>query len=559
MLASWKPSTGPPAELLELYGLVVHLLLREERTLVYYNPAGLDCSWEVLWPRNLSAHPQIVWHSHPDLHDQLNGQLLVLACLPMDSSAVLQLEELAHSLSHLRTLARVLIEVAGADQAALASRYLSVCLQRSMLRVELYFRDYQHSLMLYAFRAFPSFELVRRRVSGGQGVQLFAHKLDNLRGHRLRVMPDLSPPNTFSYRDARGDDQVAGYLWDFMATFASRVNAGLEVVRPSWRAGSSSESTYMLEYAAKGFIDVGLTTTLITKRNLWAIHQYSYPLLASSWCTMLPVEEPLPTPYLFGRIVCPALAMTLLPVILVTWLLFRHLRCLTRLKNSRPARILPHLLALLLLTTCSAQLLALLISPPYPDRIASFEDLLRGDRKIMGIRHEFYDMDAALRARYAGIFHLIDDPDELFDLRNHFNTTWAYTMPYIKWLVIKTQQRHFAKPVFRWASDLCFCDFMPTSAVLAPDSIYWESLKDFTFSIHQAGLMRHWIRKSFYDMVQAGRMSIKDYSQLEILRPLSIGDLEFVWRVCGASIAVAAAVFLVELLYFYGNVFLSSL
>ncbi|KMZ10952.1 uncharacterized protein LOC6726612 [Drosophila simulans] len=562
MLASLNRITGLPAELLDLYGLVVHFLLRGETTLVYYNPAGLDCSWGVLWQRNLTVHPQIVWqrnYSYPDLYDQFNAELFVLACLPMDSTAAIQLETLANSLSHLRTVVRLLIEVAGPDQESLARQYLSFCLRRSMLHVELYFRDYHHSLILYSFQVFPSFELVMRRISGGQGVKLFLHKLDDLRGHRLRVIPDLSPPNTFFYRDARGDNQVTGYLWDFVATFAGRVNAGLEVVRPSWRAGSASDSSYMLEYSAKGLIDVGLTTTLITKRNHWAIHQYTYPLLVSSWCTMLPVEKPLATPDLFGRIVCPALAMTLLLIILVTWLVFRHLRCLARWKNSRPARIVPHLLALLLLTTCSAQLLSLLIFPPYHVRIASFEDLLRGDQKILGMRNEFYDLDGAFRARYAGVFHLIDDPNELYDLRNHFNTTWAYTMAYIKWLVIKTQQRHFSKPVFRWSKDLCFFDFMPTSVIVAPDSIYWESLKDFTFRIHQAGLMKHWVRKSFYDMVKSGKMSIKDYSDLETIKPLNIRDLDIVWRVCGAAIAVASAIFLMELLYFYINVFLNSL
>lgn len=563
MLASLNRSTGLSAELLDLYGLVVHFLLSgEHTTLVYFNPAGLDCSWGVLWQRNLTAHPQIVWqrnYSYPDLYYQFNAKLLVLACLPMDSRAAIQLEILANSLSHLRTVVRLLIEVAGPDQVTLARQYLSFCLRRSMLHVELYFRDYHHSLILYSFRAFPSFELVMRWISGGQGVKLFLHKLDDLRGHRLRVIPDLSPPNTFFYRDARGDNQVTGYLWDFLATFAGRLNAGLEVVRPSWRAGSASDSSYMLEYSAKGLIDVGLTTTLITKRNLWAIHQYTYPLLVSSWCTMLPVEKPLATPDLFGRIVCPTLAMTLLLIILVTWLVFRQLRCLTRLKNSRPARIVPHLLTLLLLTTCSAQLLSLLIFPPYHVRIASFEDLLRGDQKILGIRNEFYNFDGAFRARYAGVFYLIDDPNELYDLRNHFNTTWAYTMPYIKWLVIKTQQRHFSKPLFRWSKDLCFFDFMPTSVIVAPDSIYWESLKDFTFRIHQAGLMKHWIRKSFYDMIKAGKMSIKDYSDLETLKPLNIGDLEIVWRVCGAAIAVASAIFIMELLYFYINVVFNSL
>ncbi|XP_016966957.1 uncharacterized protein LOC108035765 [Drosophila biarmipes] len=559
MLANLDRSIA--AEVLELYGLVAQFLLGRETTLVYYNPAGLDCSWSVLWQRNLTSHPQIVGqrsYPRPDLYDRFNSGLLVLACLSADSRAAGQLETLASSLRHLR-MVPLLMEVAGSDQESLASQLLSFCLRQSMLHVELYFRNYNHPLFLYSFRAFPSFELARRRISGGRAVEIFANKLANLQGHRLRVMPDLSPPNTFSYRDARGQSQVAGYLWEFMANFASRINAGLEVVRPNWRAGGAAESSYMLKYTAQGLIDVGLTTTLINTRNLWAIHQYTYPILISRWCTMLPVERPLPTADLFGRILCPALAVILMLVTIFAWLVLRNPSCVLLLGNPRLTLIVPRLLALLLLTTCSAQLLSLLISPPFHERITSFEDLLHGDQKILGIRSEFYDFDGAFRARYAGIFHLIDDPDELYDLRNHFNTTWAYTIAYVKWLVMNTQQRHFCKPVFRFSEDLCFIDFMPTSMVVAPESVYWEALKDFTFVASQAGLQKHWVRKSFYDMVRAGMMHIKDYSELVTLRPLNIADLQLVWRICGAAIVVAFAVFLGELLFFYGNVFLNSL
>ncbi|XP_017085702.1 uncharacterized protein LOC108117686 [Drosophila eugracilis] len=561
MLANLDRNVGIAAELLNLYGLVIQLLVRGETTLVYYNPSGLNCNWNVLWHRNLTTHPQIVWqrsYAYPDLYDQFNGELMVLACLSAGSSGTGQLKNLATSLNHLRTL-RVLIEVAGFSRESLAIQVLSFCLSQSMLHVELYFRNYNHSLILYTYRAFPKFELIKRAISGNERVAIFVNKLQNLEGHRLRVMPDLSPPNTFCYRDAMGKDVVVGYLWDFMADFASRINASLEVVRPNWPAGVASESSYMLQYTSKGLIDVGLTTTLITKRNLWAIHQYTYPIFISSWCTMLPVERPLLTPDLFERILSPALAAVLVPITLATWLVVKHLSWLFPLKNSRLACIVRRLLAMLLLTTCSAQLLSLLISPPYHQRITSFDDLLHEDLKILGMRSEFYYFDGAFRARYAGIFHLIDDPDQLYDHRNHFNTSWAYTMAYTKWMVIKTQQRHFSKPVFRWSKDLCFVDFMPTSIVVAPNSIYWQSLKNFSFTANQAGLINHWIEKSFYDMVKAGKMRIKDYSELVVLKPLEIGDLQLIWRICGAAIAVAIGIFLVELFYFYANEFLNSL
>uniref|UniRef100_A0A6P4DYL3 Uncharacterized protein LOC108038383 n=1 Tax=Drosophila rhopaloa TaxID=1041015 RepID=A0A6P4DYL3_DRORH len=544
------------AELVNLYGLLVQFLLKAETTLVYYNPSGLDCSWNSHWSWNLTTHPQIVWQRsfpHSGLNDRFNRETMLLACLPEGPGGVAQLESLANNLNHLRTV-RLLIEVVGSGQDLWASQLLSTCLRAGVMNVELYFRNYNHSLILYTYRAFPRFELVKRGI--GKGVELFSNKQLNLQGHRLRVMPDLSPPNTFDYLDAKGEKQVAGFLWDFIATFANSINASLEVIRPNWRVIAVPESSFMLEYTAKGSIDVGLTTTFVSKRNILALNQYTYPVLISSWCTMLPVERPLPTAKLFERILCPALAVILPLIIVVAWLLLRHRSWLI---NLRMARIVPRLVVLLLMATCNAQLLSLLISPPYQERITSFDDMLDTELSILGMRTEFYNFEGTFRARYAGIFHLIDDPDELYDLRNHFNTSWAYTMPFTKWLVINTQQRFFSKPVFRLANDLCFCDFLPSSIVVAPHSIYWVSLKDFTLIAEQFGLIKHWIRKSYYDMVKAGRMSIKDYSQLVVLKPLGIGDLELVWRICGAATLLAVVIFLMELMFFYINVFLNNL
>ncbi|KAI8033551.1 uncharacterized protein LOC128265454 [Drosophila gunungcola] len=552
MLASLNRSTA------DLYGLLVQFLLKGAPTLVYYNPEGLDCSWNLLWQRNLTTQPQIVWqrsHENSTLNFRFNGDIIMLACLAEGSSGATHLENLAGSLSHLRSV-RLLIEVVAFSQDILASQLLSICLRASLLYVELYFQNSNHSPILYTYQAFPKFELVKRTISGAKGIELFANKLSNLQGHRLRVMPDLSPPNTFDYRDASGEQRVAGYLWDFMATFAGRKNASLEVIRPQWQAGGAPESAYMQEYAANGSIDVGLTTAGITKRNFGAIHQYTYPILITSWCTMLPVERHLQTVDLFDRILCPALAVILIVTILVSWLLLRHL---SYLKSLRLARIVLRLLALLLMTTCSAQLLSLLISPPYQERITSFDDMLDGDLRILAVRGEFYDFDGSFRARYAGLFHLTDDPEEFYYLRNHFNTTWAYTVPFTKWLVINYQQQHFAKPLFRLAKDLCFLEFIPTSIVVAPYSIYWESLKDFTLAVEQSGLVTHWIRKSFNDLVKAGKMSIKDYSQLVELKSLDIGDLELAWRICGAAVLAAIAIFLMEFIFFYVNAFLNNL
>lgn len=467
----------------------------------------------------------------------------------------LQLGNLASSLQHLLAVP-VLVEVVDLDRQELASEYLAICLSHRLLNVELYFRDYKESLILYSYQTYPQFRLIKRLISGSGKAEIFLDKLSNLQGHTLRAVPDLSPPNTFDYRDRKGRMQLAGYLWDFVVTYANRRNASVEWIRPSWRDGSSAASSYMLEVAANGSVDFGLTTVLITKRSLGHRHQFTYPILMSSWCTMLPVEKPIPTNDLYGRIVCPVAAILLLVVALLGYLAFGYMEWL---RESFWVRILPKLLALLLLTASTAQLLSLLISPPLHPRIGSFDDLLHSNIRILGVSSEFYNMDGGFRAKYAAAFHLTNDPQVLYELRQHFNSSWAYTIAKIKWDVMSHQQRYFAHPLFRLSKDLCFFEFVPTSIVVAPDSVYHESLKHFTLHVAQAGFFKHWIAKSFYDMVRAGRMTIRDYSELVELRPLVMADLWFTWRIFGAAIAVASGVFVMELLIFYVNVFLDSL
>ncbi|KAH8265937.1 hypothetical protein KR038_006999 [Drosophila bunnanda] len=548
-------------ELLDLYGLVMGFLAGGETTttMIYYNPAGLDCSWSMLWQRNLTHHPQIVWqksHPCPDLYNRFNSDILVLACLSPGASGELQLRNLATSLRHLMAVP-VLVEVMDLDRVAVASEYLSICLHSQLLNVELYFRSHNESLILYSYQAFPHFRLIQRPVAAsGQGTKIFPNKLENLQGHRLRVIPDLSPPNSFEYRDASGKLQVAGYLWAFIATYAGSRNASLEMIRPGWGFGHAAASTYMMELTRNGTADFGLTTTLITKRNFNFLHEYTFPILFTSWCTMLPVEKPIPKDDLYGRILCPAAVVLLLALLLLGYLAFAYMQFV---RECAWLRILPRLMALILLTTSTAQLLSLLIAPPPSKWIGSFDDLLHSDLRIMGISNEFYDMDEALRAKYAAAFHLVNDPEEIYRLRNHFNSSWAYTIAVIKWHVIDQQQRHFSRPLFRLSRDLCFNDYMPTSFVLAPDSVYYESLKDFSLTALQAGLMEHWIAKSFYDMVAAGKMSIRDYSELVVLKPLSMADLWHTWLIFGAAIAVASGVLLLELTVFYVNVFLDSI
>ncbi|KAH8356380.1 hypothetical protein KR084_009174 [Drosophila pseudotakahashii] len=554
-------SSSPAPELVDLYGLVLQFLVPAETTVFYFNPAGQNCSWERLQRTNLSQHPQLVWHreeSYPGLYKQHSNKIFAMACLSHNAYEW-QLQLLATSLTRFRSV-KILIELQAGESSFLASQVLSLCLQHSMLNVVLYFKRWTRPLNIYNYQAFPYFTLVKHRLSEALRSRIYNNQLANLRGYQMRVQPDLSPPNSFPYRDSRGEYRIGGFMWRIIQHFSESLGAGIHVLYPTWPKGKVASSEYMLEFTRNGSSDVGLTTSMITFKHEERYRDYSYPMFYSSWCTMLPVEKPLNVQTLFTHVLSPGLALLLLLAFILCFLLIPPLiKFLGIAFRGRLIRMTLRIFILIMMCASSAQLLSLLISPPLLDRIESFDDLLASDLKIFGLRNEFYYLDGAFRAKYAAAFHLTDDLNELFDNRNYFNTSWAYTITSVKWHVIEAQQRHFAHPVFRFSKTMCYNWDSPCGLLIAPESIYRDPLQHFTLRMDQAGLISHWMTSSFYDMVRAGRMTIKDYSLTHPMSPLRTKDLRIWWSILVTGLGTSSVVFAIELLLFYTNVFLNSL
>ncbi|XP_030369565.1 uncharacterized protein LOC115620474 [Scaptodrosophila lebanonensis] len=468
--------------------------------------------------------------------------------------------DLAETISHMRHV-RVLIEVATdpfhnqeKEQDLLATHLLSFCLRQGMLNVMLYFQQWMRALQLYSYEAFPEFKLLKQSFK--KQIHLYSRKLDNLRGYALRVMPDKSEPNTILYRDGQGQLRVTGYLWKFIATFAKKHRAQLQLIGDPRRLDSSINHLQMLNYIRSNMADVGLTTQSIPEKHMQWYYFYSYPMSFGSWCVMLPLERPVSVRAVMGRVLrAEALAVLLLCVILLVSvpLLLRWLR-------QRP-RFLTPLCALAMLVLCAsqAQILSLLIARPASDSINSFDALLASDLRIFGLRAEFDYMDGAFRAKYARAFHLTSNWSEFHAMRRTFNESYAYSITTMKWEVMATQQRHFARALFRYSKDLCFNDFIPFRLLVPEQTVFRKALKHFILETHQSGLLDFWVRHSFYDMVKADRITIRDYSEKKKLERLQLKDYQdiLLWFLGGLLLAILA--FVVELLGFYVKRYLNYL
>ncbi|XP_033150130.1 uncharacterized protein LOC108601481 [Drosophila busckii] len=219
-------------------------------------------------------------------------------------------------------------------------------------------------------------------------------------------------------------------------------------------------------------------------------------------------------------------------------------------------KLLPLLLLLLAACICPAVYSSLMVRPPHKAVIADFDELLASDVHVMLVRSAFEHFPADFRAKYAAAFRLTENVTNLLTMRSSYNTNWGYLVSTFNWLVVQQQQQHFQQPLFRY-SDLCMHRLAHYSAILGENSIYRQALDLHIMRTQQSGLLKHWLKHSFYDLVKTGRMQLKDYSSKRMRWPLRVQDLRTSFICLLAGLSLAFFVLLLELIYFYGKIYLN--
>ncbi|SPP81240.1 uncharacterized protein LOC117583232 [Drosophila guanche] len=516
------------------------------RTIFYYNPVGTDCHLEeYLRPEAASNIPLFIWRSVETVV-QLNGLLdegfLVLACLPGVHQEDL-LRGLSNSLRYLRQ-AWLLIELAARqDDEQLVTKVLEFCHQMDMINANVILRNFEASRTVYGYEAYPGFSLRKQFFGLDTPISsLYPDKVRNLHGYQIRTMPDNSEPNTLLYSDHQGRPQILGYVWNMLVEFARKHNAQLQLIGQPVQ-GKTLTHVQMLDLASDGRVDVAASVQPISMRYLDRYHEYAYPVHSASWCTMLPMEQQLKVSEVFTWTV-PAQTVALLVLL---WLLHEFLR--GRWQRHRRLQAIGWLvLATLLTANYQGRLLSLLLEAPTEPPIDSFQAMANSKLHIFGLRSEYAAYDFDMRTRFASIFRLSNLASELIQLRNSLNTSFAYTVTNTKWQLYAEQQAHSSRPLFRYSTDLCYYQMVPFALVIPENSPHRHTLHHLMLQLAESGLFDHWVDRSFYYMVQAGRLHIRNLSEGRPIRPLSSEDLANVFLSYGTCVLISLWLFACELL-----------
>ncbi|KAH8406988.1 hypothetical protein KR222_003341, partial [Zaprionus bogoriensis] len=520
-------------------------------TVFYFAPDDENerCHMANWIPLTGKAIPWLTWNSVKSfkLIHFFGSELLILACLPGIYRQDL-LNSISEFLQYMRQT-KLLIELTTDEDLALGNRVLKFCLENYMLNAALYFSDFGKTHTVYDFEAYPHFEVKSHQI-GQKQWDLYPDKTTDLKGYPLRTQPDLSEPNTILYYDSKGRAQLLGYVWNIVVEYSRKHNARLQFnYKPEM--GRILNHIQIMDLARNNLVDLSASVQPITLGHYRRYREFAYPLHITNWCTMMPLHPYIDVSDVYTWIL-PALIVLFLAML---WLLHELLR--GRWKgHNRLLSIGWLVLAGLLMFNVQGRLLALFIVPPAKGTIKSFEELQVSRTRILIYRNEYNVIDFNLRTKYASSFYLTDKVPELIAHRNALNTSFGYTVTKTKWSLYAEQQAHSSSQLFYYAEDLCFYQTVPFALVIPENSPHREPIHKYTLQIVESGLYAHWVSRSFYYMVQAGRLHIRDLGEARQSHALMTQDLRDVLFVYALGVLISLLLFAGELIIYWVRVWL---
>lgn len=197
----------------------------------------------------------------------------------------------------------------------------------------------------------------------------------------------------------------------------------------------------------------------------------------------------------------------------------------------------------------NANLSTLLIKQPRLEMIQSFEQLRNSELQLLINK----DLKAYIeRDINADFFKTIVPNIKLMEMNEQkkfliaFDTNYAYILYPTMWDALEKYQQHFNRKVMCNSKSMRLANDMPVSGILTLNSIYKVALTEYIYRCHSHGLYQHWRTKTGDNMISSIN-SMKTPQNSEEIRPLTMDDLKWVWKLIAWSYGVAGIVFVLEI------------
>ncbi|XP_004519814.1 uncharacterized protein LOC101453054 [Ceratitis capitata] len=173
-----------------------------------------------------------------------------------------------------------------------------------------------------------------------------------------------------------------------------------------------------------------------------------------------------------------------------------------------------------------AYLQSYIVNSPTEAPALTIDDLIANNVQIAMSKEILSYMESGEMSKLYNKFTLFKNLTELILLRNNLDPRYAYTVTNM-WTIHAEQQKYFARPLFR-LSEICFKKDVSLVMPLKANSIFRQSLSHFINRIVEAGLIFHWLRESFFELVAMKWISLEDPSTRQTFTPLKLEDLEVI-------------------------------
>ncbi|KAH8253661.1 hypothetical protein KR032_006392 [Drosophila birchii] len=408
---------------------------------------------------------------------------------------------------------------------------------------------------------------------------IYIENFRNMQGAEIRTVLDLLTPRTMIYGDKKtGELRMIGYLANILSTYAEKVNAKVRIENATKLGVAKASVADILHGAQDELLDIG--TALASSLQVKNMDYISYPYLLTGYCLMIPVPAKLPYNQVYSMIVDPLV----LSIIFVLFCIFsilivytqslswRNLTLANVLLNDKSLRGLlgqsfpfpnnpsKHL-KLIIFVLCFASVMittmyesylqSFFTQPPSEPYIRSFRDIANFSIRVALSRLEANVLTAVNSSHFREISkdHLLiyENWAEYLILRDSFNTSFIFPVSVDRWDCYEAQQELFAEPAF-YLSDLCFNQLMFFSLPVRQYLPHRHLFEDHMLRQHEFGLVGFWKSRSFFDMVQLGLASFKDYSQKrQADGSLLLDDISWILKLYSMAIGISICSFILEI------------
>ncbi|XP_068152573.1 uncharacterized protein Ir94d [Drosophila tropicalis] len=424
--------------------------------------------------------------------------------------------------------------------------------QHRLLNVLIIFKNFEETGLIYSYSPFPVLQFVERRLDNEVTTRIVSPRLEDLNGYQLPIVVGGSTPRLIVRRQPDGNLVYAGLVGHLMKCFEQKYNCHLVQPMPL-NESSIPPAREVIGAVRNGSVEFALAASLPSL----PITGFMYPFELLSWCLMMPVPAQVPQSELYAKVFnLSAFLLTLVAMIVISITLSIALRlhgyrvhlaqfllhdaCFRGVLGqtfSEPFRP-PILVRAIYLQICVLGILitswynsyysTYVTSPPRLPPFTSYESILNSKTKVVVWTPEYQVLLQYTETivKYSSIFKFISNYEVFLQLRDSFNTEYGYMMPLEKWNLIMEQQKVFSSPLFTLQENLCFYHTIPIAFPIVHNSVFREPFERLISEITATGLLEHWKRMAFTEMIEAGKLTLLDLGKPKEFRPMQLQDLE---------------------------------